>query len=348
MYFTKLFILIISIFLTTNKSHADWLCKEAASRAMDDTFYACGHSLDDSLMEARENSLKAAKREFDLFCNDSANCKEYAYNISPLRTDCTKEDTKYSCYRGLEYTILNQKKSSIRINKSDIAKQIRQKEKELAELEEDFVQIEKLESLDEKISKFKKADKVEAELVYLKHVARDYTTKKQGITIKVVGVGTPLKKDDTSEADSVFLGGLGLEYDLPIWRNVSLKTSLSYLFGREGTTLKDRGDANTQSETQYHSHKGIDLNVGLPILHEDFTFSPNVGYLTISYKSTQYNYNNFGVGLNTIDKNYQYNSAYAGLGVRYGKMLFIEVEPRHYFKDNKSALSASVGARFEF
>jgi len=343
----KILVLLFIVFFA-NWSYANWLCKEAASKAMDDTFYACGHSIDNSLMKARENSLNAAKREFESFCSVSANCKEYAYNISPLRTDCSKEGNKYSCYRGLEYTILSQKKTTILINKSDIAKQIKQKEKELAELEEDFVQIEKLERLEDKISKLRTADKVEVELVYLKHVAKDYSTKKQALTIKVIGMGTPLKKDDTSKADSVFLGGLGLEYDLPVWRNISLKSSLSYLFGREGTTLKDRGDANTQSETQYHSHKGIDLNVGLPILYDQFTFSPTLGYLAISYKSTQYNYNNFGVGLNTIEKDYQYSSFYAGFGVRYGKMLFVEVEPRQYFRDNKNALSASVGARFEF
>ncbi len=68
----------------------------------------------------------------------------------------------------------------------------------------------------------------------------------------------------------------------------------------------------------------------------------------VSYKSSQYNYNNFGIGLNKVEKKYNYNTGYAGLGIRYGGKLFIEVEPRQYFKDSKSNLGLSLGVRFNF
>lgn len=343
----KKFILVIAFYCDSGR--AEWLCREASSKAMDNVFYACGHALSDSLIGARENSLAAAKREFEAFCKESSNCKGQAYTLSPLRTDCTKVADKYSCYRGLEYTVLSQKRSSIKIDKEELKQLIKEKENQLSELKEEITQFEKLKSVEEEIEQTKKLDKTEAEIEYLKSQVNDYSdVLNSGIAFKIIGLGTSFKKDDTSDSSSVTLIGLGGEYDTALWKKISFKTSLTYFFGREDAKLNDRGTPNTQSITEFHSHKGVDFSAALPITFGRFRFSPTAGLLMISYKSSQYNYNNFGIGLNKVEKKYNYNTGYVGLGVRYGGKLFIEVEPRQYFKDKKSNLGLSLGVRFNF
>jgi len=343
--------LIPLLLVYSNLSWASWFCKEASSKAHGNTFYACGHAQAKSLSEAREQSLYAAKKEFKAFCNESQNCKDSAYTISPLRTDCSKSNGSYSCYRGLEYTILQQKRISVQVDKDDISKRIKEKEKELRELQENLYQSEKLRRLEDKTEQIKKLDSKEAEIEYLKHAKSDYfpAKKKRALLFQFSFIGTPLKKDDTEKANSVGLVGLGTGYEQLLWKNISFRSNVSFVFsGSNESKLKDRGTANTSSETEYHSHKGIDGNLALPITFNKFSFAPTIGYLALNYKSTQYNYNNFGVGLEKTEKSHGYNSGYAGLGVRYGKEWFIEVEPRQYFKDSKSCLSVNLGFKVEF
>jgi hypothetical protein len=343
-------LLLLLLIIYSPPSIADWFCKEATSKAMGNTFYACGHSLAKSLTEARENSLRAAKREFESFCSDSSNCKGNAYTMSPLRTDCTQVGESYSCHRGLEYTVLDKKNHSINIDRDELASRIEDKEMELTKLREDAAKVRHLEEVERKIKSMKSTNPQVSGPTNLKKdlPEQDLGIYSQGASLKIVGIGTPLKDDDTEKAEETTLGGLGTEYDINLWRAISARFSLSWIFGSDETKEKDRGLANSKSKTEFHSHSGGDGNFALPLTFGNFTFSPLIGYLTVSYKSTQYVYNEYGVGLEKIEKRYSYNSAYTGLGMRYGKKYFFELEPRKYFNGNKSSLAVSFGARFEF
>ncbi|MFP5386571.1 MAG: hypothetical protein ACLGHN_10860 [Bacteriovoracia bacterium] len=344
---TVLWMVILTIY--SGNAFATWFCKESASMLQENTFYACGHAIADTLSKARSEAFKSAKHEFESFCNESEMCKDNAYNIAPLRTDCEKSEAGFSCHRGLEYTILPHRKNAISIDKKDLNYQILKKEGELHQLEKSLEQVNRLEDLNERIEEVKKIDSKAAEIEYLKHATKDYSQiRGQAFGIKLSGIGSTLKEDDTDKAENVSLGGIGFEYKSEIWKNIGLQFNLYYVTGESESKLKDRGTANTTSKKEYYGHKGLDANVSIPFTFNYFTISPALGIQAISYKSLQYQYNNFGIGLNKLEDKYSYNSGYLGLGLRLGKSFFIELEPRRYFRDGKGSAAIHLGYSFTF
>lgn len=338
------------MFFITINARAEWLCKEAASMLQENTFYACGHGISTSLSDARGKAFEAAKREFKNFCDESANCKDQAYNISPLRTDCSEKDGIINCHRGLEYTILPQKRSSIIVDKKEISALIEKKQKELSEMRSQIQKVNQLEEINSEIEVIKKLDTKEAEVEYLKHAKSDYSARsKQAISILMSYFGTSLPKDNSKNSKSVGLVGIGAAYEYKLVSFMSIKGRISYLFsGYKKTSLDDRGPADTNSKEDFHSHTGTDMSLGLPVFIKDFAISPTIGQVSVRYTSTQYEYNGFGVGTSKIEDKRKYSSTYVSLGLRYGKVFFIEVEPRQYFKDSEFKMAGSAGMRLEF
>lgn len=327
--------------------HASWICRQAASQAQGDTFIACGYAESQNLMRAREESLEAAKREFKSFCNESVNCRNYAYTITPLRTDCYKDGSRHKCFRGIEYTILPQKKIHTFVDRPYIKRQIEDKEDELNKLKDALKDINKIDSLNKNIEKFKALDKAEIDIIELKHAYNDYQTRRNfGLFIGLHSL--PLKDTDAKNANNVLGIGIGGEYQHHIWRNIFGKASLSFVGSGGEDKVKDRGTANSKSEIKYHSHSGIDANIGLPIVFKQFTLLPSAGFLTLSYKSTQVEYNNFGVGTKKIEEKHSYSTVYTGLGVRIGRQAYVGLEPRYYFNSNKVGGTVSVGIMIDF
>ena len=159
---------LLALLLFSVNANASWLCREAASKAENDYFYACGHSINNSLNEARSNSRKNAQQEFKAFCDDSEYCRDHAFIVTPLRTDCFKNKNRYECYRGLQYRILPTKRSSIQYDKDDLNKTIKAKQEELEKLQENLYKIQEIEKLNTKTEELKKIDQVEADIEQLK------------------------------------------------------------------------------------------------------------------------------------------------------------------------------------
>ncbi len=338
--------ILIFIILLPFTSHASWLCREASSKAQDNTFYACGHAEEQTLSEAREKSLIAAKREFHSFCNESRNCRDYAYNITPMRTDCNIKNGKYSCYRGLEYTILNEKKSSKYVSKVELRVLLEEKVRELKDIHRDIKNLERLDDLSAKTQILNNADKKEVEYEYLKnHVAKDYnlTAKLSAFSFLISGTGIPIKDEKLPESENVFLPALGGEFNQILWRNISLRLQLSFL-----TSIDDEEKTKkTFNKPTYHSYTGTDLNLGLPIQFDFGYITPHFGITTIKYKSTTNTITQFGA-INTQESEINYNSNYLGIGARVGSKFFIELSPRYYLNGNKFSASFSMGINFGY
>lgn len=340
----KTFLVLISFPLSL---HASWLCREAASQARGNTFFACGYSESKNLMKAREGSLESAKREFKSFCNDSSNCRDHAYTMSPMRTDCFWEDKTYKCFRGVEYTILPEKQNYIFVDKALLNQQIKDKEQELSRLQSNLTDLNRLDSLSKQVEKFKALDKAEIDITELRHAYNNYQTKHNfGLFFGVHSL--PLKNNNSTNADNIFAIGIGVEYQYQIWRNLFGKASASYIGSSGDDKVNDRGDANSKSEVKYHSHSGIDVNFGLPIIFKQFTLLPNAGFLAVSYNSTQAEYNNFGVLTKTIEDTHSYTSGYTGLGLRFGQKAYIGIEPRYYINDKKFGGTVNAGIMIDF
>jgi len=340
----KILILIILLPFT---SYASWLCREASSKAQDNTFYACGHAEEQTLSEAREQSLIAAKREFHSFCNESRNCRDFSYNITPMRTDCNIENGKYICYRGLEYTILNEKKSSKYISKVELKVLLEEKERELKVIHRDIKNLERLDDLSSKTQVLSKADKKEVEYEYLKdHVAKDYnlTAKPSAFSFLISGTGIPMKDKDLPESKDVFLPALGGEFNQILWRNISFRAQLSFLTSFDDDEEEMKKTFNKQ---MYHSYSGTDLNLGIPIQFDFGYVTPHFGVTTVKYKSTINTISQLGA-INTQETELNYNSTYYGIGVRIGSRIFIEASPRYYLNDKKFGGSLSVGINFGY
>lgn len=331
-------IIILTTVIYPLASPASWLCKEAASHAQGNTFYACGHATEVSLADARNKALEAAKSEFEAFCNDSEDCKDRAYNISPMRTDCSESNGKYSCYRGLEYTILKDKRTSMKVNKNELSKLIKQKEKELNELEENLQEAIKLQQIDRRTEYLKEVDAKEVEIEQLDHMKEDYTSK--AIEFKFVGLGTPLKDREGSNSKKVTFFGVGAGYEFILFKNLSLAGDLAALL----SSTDDSTNSSQKGVTFYNSHFGLDGSISLPFRMSQFTIAPNLGILVTHYKSVRYE----GANGEKHEGSHNMNFGYYGLGLRYGHKLFIEVEPRKYFDESRINYSMSLGLRIDY
>lgn len=313
------------------------MCKEAASQAEDNVFYACGHYEADTLDVARDISLENAKKEFKKFCSESENCKNQATTITPLRTDCAEVNKKFICDRGLQYTILPQKKSSMMIDRMEIDTLISEKEKELSALRENMQKLNQLSALNSEIEEVKKIDQNEAALAYLKNIKEDYSApklRKESISFALSTISLPINNPDSSLKNVSFVG-LGADASTLIIWNTYLKIGLALL-----VSGKDKPESSKPNE--YYGHAGYDLNLGLAFKISEFRISPVYGITSIKFKSTQ------ETPRGDVESSYSSKSNYIGIGLRYGDKYFIEVEPRKFSKEKKTSISLCIGFTVNF
>ena len=101
----------ITMLYSTTSVAEEWTCTEVASIKQGNTVLTCGVATEETEGAAREKALIRAKKEFDLICEGSADCRGFETNIEPLRNTCSKtQEGSYKCYRGLRYVILDSRK----------------------------------------------------------------------------------------------------------------------------------------------------------------------------------------------------------------------------------------------
>jgi hypothetical protein len=112
--------------------------------------------------------------------------------------------------------------------------------------------------------------------------------------------------------------------------------------------ISDRGTPNSTSTPEYHSHKGIDANISIPIHIKNVSIGPKFGHTSLKYKSTTKSYNNFGVAQDAQVERHHFDDNYIGIELRYENRFFIEVEPRKYMKNREEVLKIGVGISVDF
>lgn len=339
MVWNLIFIIVLCLPLC---AHAEWLCREASSSADDNIFYSCGVSTSKNLYDARKDSLIHAKEEFKAFCDESSHCKNNEYIITPMRTDCNQSDDTYTCYRGLKYRILDKKRDYSNISISELKEDIEKKEQLLQTLNQKLDGLNQIKELDSKIEKFEDIDNLELNIGKLQSKLNYWPKGKAGIQLFYLQIPFSYSNDA--------LFGIGPEYERLIFKDIiGIKLNVSYLMGLSTKDdLPERGTANTSSNPDYHSHKGIDANISLPIHIKYITLAPKFGHTSVSYKSTTKSYNNFGVALNELSIRQKFDDNYVGLNLRYNNKFFFDIEPRKYTKSNKTIIKIGLGINIDF
>ncbi len=86
---------------------SEWTCTDVASIKNGNTILSCGIGKAKTESMAREKALRNAMKEFNLLCEDSADCRGFEFISEPLRNTCQAiENEGYKCHRGMRYTIL--------------------------------------------------------------------------------------------------------------------------------------------------------------------------------------------------------------------------------------------------
>jgi hypothetical protein len=339
----KIEILSISISLISLSSHASWLCTEASSLAQNDFFYSCGVGNSNQLNIARKEALNNAKEEFNAFCTESYNCKNNEYIVSPLRTDCKKINNEFICYRGLEYRILDKKREYSNMTLSDLKKELTNKENELRSISERINTTNKILQLNSNTEQLEKSEKT---ILELDKLANSYQTKlSQGVfALKL----SSMNVDFETHSNNIF--SLGFEYEKFIISDIiGYNINMNYLTGTKSEAeLEPRGTPNSTSENDYHSHKGLDISISLPIHIYYVTIAPKFGHTSISYKQTANVYNNFGVALDQESDTKNFSNSYSGLNIKYGDKFFGEIEPRKYSNQDDITTSVGIGIKINY
>lgn len=323
--------------------YASWLCKEASSKAENDYFYSCGVASSQSLNEARKNALNNAKDEFNSFCDESYNCKNNEYIITPLRTDCAKKNNIFTCYRGIEYRILDEKRKYSTMSLFQLKKEIINKENELSQINDRIGKIEKIEQLSNNSNDLDESDST---ILELEKASNIYNQKlAQGLFALTL---QSLNLNINNESQQIF--GIGLEYERFIYSDlIGYSFNLSYLTGgKDKDDLESRGTPNTTSKSSPYSFSGFDFSLSLPIHINYVSIAPKFGHTSIKYKVSSTTYNNFGVSLDTQTTSKNYNKSYFGLNLKYGNRFYGEVESRKYSNQDEIQVSVGVGIKIDF
>lgn len=124
---------------------------------------------------AREAALAAATREFQLLCDDSADCRNRDYNRKPLRNDCrrvtaaapgsTPGPATVLCTRAFEYEILSVPRPGVDFQKAQdaVEKDIEAKRQALEDLERLRAREREREDLERKLAAARAGESVAAE-----------------------------------------------------------------------------------------------------------------------------------------------------------------------------------------
>lgn len=131
----KLLILLLLLFCSF-RVEAQWLCLEASSQRSGSTVTSCGVGTSTSQEEARVKSRESAVEEFKRLCSLSSDCSGFDYTVVPKRTECFFLNQSFTCYRALEFQILDVKKSQVEIDPKDLDSQVKDLEIQIRHLNE--------------------------------------------------------------------------------------------------------------------------------------------------------------------------------------------------------------------
>ncbi len=145
---------LVTLLISQSASAQEWICNEMASVRKSNTILSCGVGEGSIEAQARAQALDYAIKEFHQICDESADCKNNEVNNEPLRNSCEQTAAGFRCYRGIRYTITENKKNAAKVSRADLDlldEQIRLKEEEAALIKEQLTKESRLAQLNQQI-----------------------------------------------------------------------------------------------------------------------------------------------------------------------------------------------------
>jgi len=100
----------INIYFIQGSVAEEWICSQESSVRRGNEYLACGVAVAPTENLARRKALLNAKQEFHEICSESKDCRSRKKDAEPLRTTCRKlSEGQIKCFRGVRYTLLNEK-----------------------------------------------------------------------------------------------------------------------------------------------------------------------------------------------------------------------------------------------
>jgi hypothetical protein len=326
-------------FLGSRLALADtWLCKEASSVRSGNTILACGIGTAISLEDARNNALKSAKQEFHQVCNASEDCRSKDHRANAKRTDCQKKsETEFTCYRAIEFEILNKDKRDITVDIDAVESQIADKQSELRMLRLRLEQQKQLNKLDEQIEVTKSQletdvdalkDKVNTDSVKNREYGYSHLNKPWSLGFQTFYSTYP----SFSEANSAL--GIGIRVERRFLKGFGLQIDLNY-----GSDFYSKDPEITGQASSTRTFRGLmaatELAVGFPIYFGyQIYLKPTVGTISLSRTDKQIDYGALGTKSNSTDINHSRGDSFYGIGVGYVTEPVDAVGSKYYFELN--------------
>ena len=107
----KYYLVAVFLMLDLSAFADDWRCTDTATERAGNVFKACGVGEDKNEADARVFALQNAKLEFEELCSASDDCADQAITVTPRRTTCLKQGDTYKCYRLIEFSLGEAKKT---------------------------------------------------------------------------------------------------------------------------------------------------------------------------------------------------------------------------------------------
>lgn len=354
-------LLLKTLILFSSFAHAqDWLCKEASSFRTGNTILACGIGTGSSLEDARSNALRNAKQEFHQVCNASEDCRSKDHRANAKRTDCSKKsETEYTCYRAIEFEILDKDKRDITIDIDEVESKIADKQSELRLLRQRLEQQKQLNKLDDQIEVTKSQletdmdalkDKVDIDSIKNREYGYAHLNKPWSLGFHTFYSSYP----SFGEANSAL--GLGIRAERRFMKRFGLQFDLNY-----GSDFYSKEPDNTGTPSTTKVFRGLmtstELVVGLPIyFNYQYYLKPIVGTISLSRTDRQIDYSVLGAKSNSTDIKHSRSDSFYGLGLGYvtepvdaaGSKYFFEVSGRCISSCSNIHLNALMGVQLGF
>lgn len=353
-------LIIIALLIPGLANASDWLCKEASSVRNGKTILACGVGSANSLEDARSNALKHAKQEFHQVCNASEDCRSRDHKANAKRTDCQKKsESEFTCYRAIEFEILNKDKRDITVDIDAVESQISDKQSELRMLRQRLEQQKQLNKLDEQIEVTKSQletdvdalkDKVDIDSIKNREYGYAHLNKPWSLGFQAFYSTYP------SFGEANLALGLGIRVERRFMKRLGLQFDLSY-----GSDFHSKEPDNTGTPSTSKVFRGLmtstELVVGLPLyFNYQYYLKPVVGTVSLSRTDKQIDYSVLGTKSNSTDIKHSRSDSFYGLGLGYvtepvdaaGSKYFFEVSGRRISSCSNIHLNALMGLQLGF
>lgn len=355
------FLLLKTLILISSYAHAqDWLCKEASSVRTGNTILACGVGTANSLEGARINALRNAKQEFYQVCNASEDCRSKDHRANAKRTDCQKKsETEFTCYRAIEFEILNKDKHDITIDVDEVESKIADKQSELRLLRQRLEQQKQLNKLDDQIELTKSQletdvdalrDKVDIDSIKNREYGYAHLNKPWSLGFQTFYSSYP----SFGESNSAL--GLGIRVERRFMKQLGLQFDLNY-----GSDFYSKEPDNTGTPSTSKIFRGLmtstEFVVGLPVyFNYQYYLKPVVGTISLSRTDKQIDFSVLGTKSNSTEIKQSRSDSFYGLGLGYvtepvdaaGSKYFFEVSGRCISTCSNIHLNALMGVQLGF